>query len=193
MIKKKKKQVPEQDNRVPTGTSWLFKITNRLKFGKTSDTLPELPPIYTKPPLDTKKLLDTPPIFQILSLMTLLGKSAHYTLHSKTTPFCPKRRSFGPFLIFFFFFFFFFLKKRGKLATPLPKNGVAGPPPFWPRGGFGHPIRPVWGGRGLWGALPGGGFGHHESHQEKKKKKKKRNGFVPVGVARPPPRAWVWS
>jgi hypothetical protein len=39
-------------------------------------------------------------------------------------------------------------------ATPLPKNGVAGPPPFW-----GWPKPPP----GLWGWS-----GHLESHQEKK-------------------------
>jgi hypothetical protein len=117
---------------------------------------------------------------------------------SKTTPLWAKWRSFTNFRIFFF------LKKRRKLkkkkkkkeeigvagATPCPKNGVAGPPHFWPRGGFGHPIPAVWGwlkppqafgggpatpkgqkkkkkmGFGLWGwpnhpLGPGGGFGHH--------------------------------
>jgi hypothetical protein len=30
-------------------------------------------------------------------------------------------------------------KLRGGWSHLLPKNGVAGPPHFWPRGGFGHP------------------------------------------------------
>jgi hypothetical protein len=95
-------------------------------LGETSDTPPELPPIYTKPP-DTKKLSDTPPIFQILSLMTLLEKSAHYTLHSKTTPFCPKRRRFGPFFILVFFFFF-----KKKLKKKKKKKEI--------EGGWSHPL-----------------------------------------------------
>jgi hypothetical protein len=59
-------------------------------------------------------------------------------------------------------------------ATPLPKNGVAGPPPFWPRGGFGHPIRPVWGGRSHPQAF-GGGPATLKATKKKKKKKKKNN------------------
>jgi hypothetical protein len=61
---------------------------------------------------------------------------------------------------------------------------VGGPPHFWPRGGFGHPIRSVWGGRshpqGFWGWF---------THPQRPPKKKKRNGF---GGGRTTPRAWGW-
>jgi hypothetical protein len=63
---------------------------------------------------------------------------------------------------------------------------VAGPPHFWPRGGFGHPIPAVWG----WPKPPqafGGG-----PATPKGQKKKGKNGFWPLGVAGPPPRAWGW-
>jgi hypothetical protein len=56
-----------------------------------------------------------------------LEKSAHYTLHSKTTPFCPKRRSLGPFFILVFFLIFFLKKKLKK------KEGEIG-------GGWSHPL-----------------------------------------------------
>jgi hypothetical protein len=71
--------------------------------GETSETPPELPPIYRKPP-DTKKLSDTPLNFQILSLRTLLVVNCpnypplqNYAVlgSSKTTPFWAKRRSFA--------------------------------------------------------------------------------------------------
>jgi hypothetical protein len=65
-------------------------------------------------------------------------------------------------------------------ATPLPKNGVARPPPFWPRGGFGHPIRPVWGGRSHPQAFGGG----PATSKATKKKKKKKN---EMGLCR-----WGW-
>jgi hypothetical protein len=63
-------------------------------------------------------------------------------------------------------------------ATPLPKNGVARPPPFWPRGGFGHPIQPVWGGSQAFGGGPA------TPKATKKKKKKKKN---EMGLCR-----WGW-
>jgi hypothetical protein len=98
---------------------------------------------FTQNPLIRKSSQIPPLNFQILSLRTILEKSAHYTLHSKTTPFWarPKRRSFGPFL----FSFFFLIKKNPKRkekkkekkrkrvksgvagATRLPKIGVAHP------------------------------------------------------------------
>jgi hypothetical protein len=92
-----------------------------LNFGETSLSPPELSPIYTKPP-DTKKLSLTPPIFHFLSLRTLQGYNryiniyAHYTLHSKTTPFlaCPKRRRFGQNGIVLQILGFFFMKKEGN-------------------------------------------------------------------------------
>jgi hypothetical protein len=157
---------------------------------------------FTQNPPDTKKLSLTPPppIFQILSLRTLLEKSAHYTLHSKTTPFwaCPKRRSFGQFLIFVFCFF---LRKTLKEKK---KKGEIG-------GGWSHPLAQKWGGRttpflakgwlwpphvagmgwpkpppGLWGWS-----GHPESHQEKKKKNEM--GLCRWGWPDHSLRAWVWS
>jgi hypothetical protein len=89
---------------------------------------------------------------------------------------------------------------KGWLNHPMPKQGVAEPPHFWPRGGFGHPIRPVWGGRS-----------HPERPPRKKKKKTKwvcvvgggpttpkglgvvvgggRSHPMPLGVVRPPPTA----
>jgi hypothetical protein len=83
-------------------------------------------------------------------------------------------------------------KKKGEIgvagATPCPKNGVAGPPHFWPRGG-----RPPHTGRmGVAEATPGlwGWSGHPE--RPKKKKKNEKNGFGILGVAGPPPRAWGW-
>jgi hypothetical protein len=75
-------------------------------------------------------------------------------------------------------------------ATTCPKNGVAGPPHFWPRGGFGHPIRPN-GSLDKWVCDFRGWSGHPE-RPKKKKKKKGKNGFRILGVARPPPRAWGW-
>jgi hypothetical protein len=72
-------------------------------------------------------------------------------------------------------------------ATPCPKNGVAGPPHFWPRGG-----RPPHTGRmGVAEATPGlwGWSGHPE---RPKKKKNEKNGFGILRVAGPPPRAWRW-
>jgi hypothetical protein len=75
-------------------------------------------------------------------------------------------------------------KKKGEIgvagATPCPKNGMAGPPHFWPRGGrpphtgcmgvaeatlglwgwSGHPERPKKK-KGKWVLAFGGGFGHH--------------------------------
>jgi hypothetical protein len=89
-------------------------------------------------------------------------------------------------------------------ATPLPKNGVAGPPPFWPRGGFGHPIRPVWGGRSHPQAF-GGGPATPKATKKKKKKKTKwvcavgggrttpKGLGVVVGVAEATPGPWGWS
>jgi hypothetical protein len=65
-------------------------------------------------------------------------------------------------------------KKKGEIgvagATPCPKNGVAGPPHFWPRGG-----RPPHTGRmGVAEATPGlwGWSGHPERPKKKKKRKK---------------------
>jgi hypothetical protein len=112
---------------------------------------------------------------------------------SKTTPFWAKRHSFANLRIFFF------LKKKKKEiekkeeigvagATLCPKNGVVGPPHFWPKGG-----RPPYTGRmGVAEATPGlwGWSGHPE--RPKKKKKKRKNGVWPLGVAGPPPRAWGW-
>jgi hypothetical protein len=99
-----------------------------------------------------------------------LEKSAHYTLHSKTTPFwaCPKRRRFAQngvvLAISDFSFFFLFFSKRKK------KKGNRGW--LWPphTAGMGWPKPPP----GLWG---------WSGHPEKppRKKKKKRNGFVPLG------------
>jgi hypothetical protein len=60
-------------------------------------------------------------------------------------------------------------------ATLCPKNGVAGPPHFWPRGG-----RPPHTGRmGVAEATPGlwGWSGHPERPKKKKKKKKRKKGF----------------
>jgi hypothetical protein len=56
-------------------------------------------------------------------------------------------------------------------ATPCPKNGVAGPPHFWPRGG--RP--PHTGHMGVAEATPGlwGWSGHPERPKKKKKKTKK--------------------
>jgi hypothetical protein len=70
-------------------------------------------------------------------------------------------------------------------ATPLPKNRVAGPPPFWPRGGFGHPIRPVWGGRSHPQAFGGGPA---TPKATKKKKKKKTKWVCAVGGGRTTPK-----
>jgi hypothetical protein len=110
-----------------------------------------------------------------------------------TLPFTPKLRRFGlaqngvvlaHFLALFFFFFFLRekKKKKGNGATPLPKNGVARPPPFWPRGGFGHPIRPVWGGRSHPQAFGGGPA---TPKATKKKKKKNEMGLCRWG--------WPWT
>jgi hypothetical protein len=66
---------------------------------------------------------------------------------------------------------------------------VVGPPHFWPRGGFGHPIPAVWG----WPKPPQAfGGGPATPKGPKKKKKRGKNGFWPLGVAGPPPRAWRW-
>jgi hypothetical protein len=72
-------------------------------------------------------------------------------------------------------------------ATPLPKNGVAGPPPFWPRGGFGHPIRPVWGGRSHPQAFGGG-----PATPKATKKKKKTKWVCAVGGGRTTPKGLGW-
>jgi hypothetical protein len=74
-------------------------------------------------------------------------------------------------------------------ATPLPKNGVAGPPPFWPRGGFGHPIRPVWGGQSHPQAFEGGPA---TLKATKKKKKKKTKWVCAVGGGRTTPKGLGW-
>jgi hypothetical protein len=125
--------------------------------------------------------------------MTLLEKSAHYTFHSKTTLFCPKQCSFGPFLILVYLFIFFkkkLKKKKGESGVALAQKWGGRTTPFLAKGWLQppHTARMGWPKPppGLWGWS-----GHPESHQEKKKKK--RNGFVPLGVAGPPPRAWVWS
>jgi hypothetical protein len=75
----------------------------------------------------------------------------------------------------------------GGWSHPLAQKWGGRTTPFWPRGGFGHPIRPVWGGRSHPQAFGGGPA---TPKATKKKKKKFRNGFVPLGVAGPPPRAW---
>jgi hypothetical protein len=143
--------------------------------------------------------------------MTLLEKSAHYTIHSKTTAFWtrPKRRSFGPFLIFFLRRNFFKKKEiGGGWSHPLAQKWGGRTTPFLAKGwlrpphtaGMGWPKPPP----GLWGWSD-----HPESHQEKKKTKcvcavgggrttPKGLGVVvgggrshprPLGVARPPPTA----
>jgi hypothetical protein len=174
---------------MPTNLSLSLSLSLVLGFGLiffwgNFTFPPELPLIYRKLS-DTKKLSDTPLNFQILSLRTLLEKSAHYTLHSKTTPFWV-----GP---FFILVFYFFLKKKLKKKKK-GNQGWLRPPHM---AGMGWPKPPL----GLWGWSS-----HPESHQEKKIKKKTKwvcavgggrttpKGLsVVVGVAGPPPRAWGWS
>jgi hypothetical protein len=60
--------------------------------------------------------------------------------------------------------------------------------PLGPGGGFGHPLPAVGGGFGHLHALGGG----PATPKGPKKKKKGKNGFWPLGVAGPPPRAWRW-
>jgi hypothetical protein len=168
---------------------------------------PELPPIYTKPP-DTKKLSDTPPIFQILSLRTLLVVSCplypplqnYAVLGSfKTTPFWAKRRSFANFRIFFFNEKKKEIKKKKKKKKKKKeKSGWLEPPlaqkmgwpdhPIFGQGVAGHPIPAVWG----WPKPPQAFGGGPATPKGQKKKKNKKNGFGILGVAGPPPRAWGW-
>jgi hypothetical protein len=157
--------------------------------------------------------------FQILSLRTFLVVSCplypplqNYAVLglSKTTPFwaCPKRRRFGQNGVVLQILGFFlkkiyekkgkFKKKKGKKkgeigvagATPCPKNGVAGPPHFWPRGGRTTPYRPYGGGRSH--PRPLGVVRPPRKAKKKRKKKKEKNGFGILEVAGPPPRAWGW-
>jgi hypothetical protein len=108
-----------------------------------------------------------------------------------TLPFTPKLRRFGPFLIFFFF-----LKKKFKKKKKGNQRWLE-PPPCPKMGWSDHPLF----GQGVASATPYGRYGVAEATprplgviratpKATKKKKKKRNGFVPLGVAGPPPRAW---
>jgi hypothetical protein len=73
-------------------------------------------------------------------------------------------------------------------ATPCPKNGVAGPPYFWPRGASATPIRPVWG-RSHPRPL---GVVRPPRKATKKKKKKGKNGFGILGGGRTTPKGLGW-
>jgi hypothetical protein len=159
---------------------FLFSCTRKEKKRKERGNfryLPELPPVYTKLPRYEKTLRYPPSIFQILSLRTLLEKSTHYTLHSKTTPFCPKRRSFGPFLILVFFFFL-----RRNFKKKLKKKGNRGwlePPPCPKMGWPDHPLF----GQGVASATPRP-LGVVRPPRKPPRKKKKNE----MGLCR-----WGWS
>jgi hypothetical protein len=76
-------------------------LKQRITHEKIGENFRRPPPIFhpfTQRTHEPKKLSLTPlPIFHFLSLITLLKKSTHYTLHSKTTPVwaSPKRRHFA--------------------------------------------------------------------------------------------------
>jgi hypothetical protein len=83
----------------------------------------------------------------------------------KTTSFCPKRRNFRHFRFYLFLFFIFEkkkknLKKKKKKKKKGNRGGFGHPIPATPYrlygGGFGHPLRPVGGGRSHPQALGGG-------------------------------------
>jgi hypothetical protein len=73
-------------------------------------------------------------------------------------------------------------------VAPCPKNGVAGPRHFWPRGGW--PLHT--GCMGVAEATPRPLGVVRPPRKAKKKKKRSSNGFRILGVAGPPPRAWGW-
>jgi hypothetical protein len=59
--------------------------------------------------------------------------------------------------------------------------------PIFGQGVAGHPIPAIWG----W-PKPPQAFGGGPAIPKGQKKKRRKNGFWPLGVAGPPPRAWGW-
>jgi hypothetical protein len=74
-------------------------------------------------------------------------------------------------------------------ATPFPKVGWSDHPIFGQGVASATPYRPYGGGRSYPRPL---GVVRPPQKAQKKKKKKGKNGFWPLGVAGPPPRAWRW-
>jgi hypothetical protein len=125
-----------------------------------------------------------PPIFQILSLRTLLVVSCpnYPSLQNYAVLDSPKRRRFaqnGVVLGILGFIFFIFEKKK-EIKKKKREIGVASATPYRPYGGGRSHPRPL------------GVVRPPRKATKKKKKKKRKNGFGILGVAGPPPRAWGW-